>query len=91
MRLKRSFKRLWQQINAKSAAYSKIGKQKVEALSIKKEIEEKFLELGGIVFRKIGKEGQTNFEKDLAVRHLVEQIRELEKQLEEVQKSEAGS
>ncbi|NOX88074.1 MAG: hypothetical protein GXO77_03540 [Calditrichaeota bacterium] len=69
--------------NKKSVRYTQIGRIKIDALSVKKEIEEKFLELGGKVYEKITKKKETDLKGDLTIQHIIEQIKELEAQLSE--------
>jgi len=67
--------------NKKSAELTQISKTKVEMLTVRREIEEKLLELGAKTYEKL-KDGQdTHLLKVLPIRHLVEQLKELEDEL----------
>ncbi|APF17936.1 hypothetical protein [Caldithrix abyssi] len=87
---------LWQKIKTtlthgarkagkKSGEFSHLSKQKIHELGIKKQLEEKLLDLGGLIYQKAVQKEKLNFEQDLSVRHLIEQIKELEKELELVE------
>ncbi len=70
----------------KSGEFSKKSKSKLNELGIKKEIEEKFIDLGGLVYQKAINKGTLNFEKDLIIKHIIEQIKELEQELSQLEK-----
>ena len=65
----------------KSGEISNLSKNKIHELGIKKQIEEKLIDLGGLIYQKACKEDKLSFEQDLIVKHLIEQIKELEREL----------
>ncbi len=65
----------------KTSEYTRIGRLKIDVLGIKKEIEEKFIELGGRVYHQINEENQFGFKKNEAVNALITEIRKLEDDL----------
>lgn len=74
----------------RSEKFSRKSKVKINEIGIKKELEEKLLDLGGHVYKKVNDQKILNFEQDLILKHLIEQIKELEnelRQLETAQKS----
>lgn len=70
-----------QTASAKTVEYTKIGKIKIDILGVKKEIEEKLLELGGRVYHSIVEEKDNEINKNVQIRHLIEQVKELESEL----------
>lgn len=61
--------------------YTKIGRIKIDILGVKKEIEEKMLELGGRVYDKVTHFSTFNFENESAVMELIGHIKKLEDEL----------
>ncbi len=61
--------------------YTKIGRIKLDILGVKKEIEEKMLELGGRVYDKVKHSNINNFEKESEIMELIDQISKLEDEL----------
>ncbi len=74
----------------KSEKFSKQSKVKINELGIKKEVEEKLLDLGGHVYEKAKRTNNLNFEQDLLLKHLIEQIKELEKELKQLETIQRG-
>jgi len=66
----------------KTSEYTKIGRIKIDILGIKKEIEEKLIELGGRLYHLVSEEQSFEITKDKYLLQLIEQIKELEKELE---------
>ena len=64
-----------------TSEYTKIGRIKIDILGVKKEIEEKMLELGGRVYDNVINANTYNFKDVSAVTDLIEQIRKLEDEL----------
>ena len=77
----------------KTSEYTKIGRIKIDILGVKKEIEEKLLELGGRLYDQVAEKSNYNIENDNLrmqkilgmenkfIMQLIEQIKELEKEL----------
>jgi len=65
----------------KTSEYTKIGRIKIDVLGLKKEIEEKFIELGGRVYHNVAEENKKCIDDDLQIGQLILQIKELEKEL----------
>lgn len=61
--------------------YTKIGRIKIDLLGLKKEIEEKMLELGGRVYEKTKKDRVLDTESDSEINTVINKIRELEADL----------
>ena len=61
--------------------YTKIGRIKIDMLGVKKEIEEKMLELGGRVYDHAINAKTLNFENQSTINDLVDQIKKLEDEL----------
>ena len=66
----------------KTSEYTKIGRIKIDILAIKKEIEEKLVELGGRLYHLVSQEQNYEIAKDKYILQLIEQIKELEAELE---------
>lgn len=66
----------------KTSEYTKIGRIKIDILGIKKEIEEKMVELGGRLYHLVSREQNYEIAKDKYILQLIEQIKELEAELE---------
>ena len=77
-KVKKNFKKA----NAKSAEFTQIERIKISMLGVKKETEEKLIELGGQIYEKFKKGEDSNLMQNLPIRHLTEQIKELENELE---------
>ena len=78
----KKFGRQFEKANKKSVRLTQISKIKVEILTVKREIEEKLLELGGKTYEKLKVGQDSNLLKILPIRHLTEQLKELEAELE---------
>jgi len=66
----------------KTSEYTKIGRIKIDVLGVKKEIEEKLLELGGRLYHLIVEEKSYDIKKDKHIMQLIEQVKELEEELQ---------
>jgi hypothetical protein len=66
-----------------TSEYTKIGRIKIDILGVKKEIEEKMLELGGRVYDSATNANTFNFEKNNTILDLISQIRKLEDELKQ--------
>jgi hypothetical protein len=64
-----------------TSEYTKIGRIKIDLLGLKKEIEEKMLELGGRVYEESKSNKITNIEVNKEIISLIEEIRKLEDEL----------
>ena len=65
----------------KTSEYTKIGRIKIDILGVKKEIEEKLLELGGRLYDQVVEKDQYEIQSDKYIMQLIEQIKELENEL----------
>jgi len=77
-------KGLWaslQTAGIKTAEYTRIGKIKIDIFALKKEIEDKFLELGGRVYHLMAEEKRLDVEKDVNVIRVINELKELESEL----------
>ncbi len=81
-RITRLFKDTMDLAEEKTAEYTRKGRIKLEVMALKKELEEKMLQLGGDVYHLVKEENVTAVEKHNRVSHLIRQIDELEKELE---------
>lgn len=63
--------------------YSKIGKLKVEMVSLKRNVEATFTALGGRVYRMLEGGGQSDVNADPEVKEYVDKIKRLEQELAE--------
>jgi hypothetical protein len=77
----KGFSRQLKKANRKSAEITKISKIKVEILSVKREIEEKLLELGAKTYEQFKQGKDSELLSELPIRHLTEQLKELEVEL----------
>ncbi|MBD3223612.1 MAG: hypothetical protein GF313_02715 [Caldithrix sp.] len=68
-----------------TSEYTHQGKIRIAIISVKKEIEEKFIELGGRVYHSIEEDNQKNVTTDKNIQQLIEQLKELEEELYELQ------
>lgn len=60
---------------------AKVGKIKLDILQIKREVEKRFAELGGIVYQLIVDEGIKNVENNEKIKSVIEEIKRLEEKL----------
>lgn len=65
----------------KTSEYTKIGRIKIDILGVKKEIEEKLLELGGRLYDLVAEESKYEIKNNKHIMQLIEQIKELENEL----------
>ena len=65
----------------KTVKMTNIGRIKIDVLALKKEIEEKLVELGGRIYKSEIKDNTINLKPDKAIMQLIEQIKELESEL----------
>jgi hypothetical protein len=72
-----------QSASDKTSEYTRIGRIKIDVLGIKKEIEEKFIELGGRVYHNVTEKNKTCIDKDIEIGQLILQIKELQKEFAE--------
>ncbi len=75
------FGRQFKKANKKSGQLTQISKIKMEMLSVRREIEEKLLELGGKIYEQLKEAPDSDLLKKLPIRHLLEQLKELEDEL----------
>ena len=71
----------FQTVADKTSEYTRIGRIKIDMLGIKKEIEEKFIELGGRVYQRAVEEEKNSIDDDIHISQLILQIQELEQEL----------
>ena len=64
-----------------TSEYTKIGRIKIDLLGLKKEIEEKMLELGGRVYEKSKQTNIISSDSDAEIANLIEKIKALEGEL----------
>lgn len=64
-----------------STEYTKIGRIKIDIIGVKKEIEEKMLELGGRVYENYTDSGSINFENKEQIMKIINEINSLENEL----------
>ena len=67
----------------KTEEYSKIGKIKVDVIGLKRNIEKKFSELGGVTYEILKEGNRKSVGADEEAKRLVEELKELEKTLDE--------
>ncbi len=65
----------------KTVEITKVGRIKIDVLALKKEIEEKLVELGGRVYHLSIEGGKIDVNSDKKILQLIEQIKELEVEL----------
>ncbi|HGY54070.1 MAG TPA: hypothetical protein ENK44_00065 [Caldithrix abyssi] len=65
----------------KTSEYTRIGRIKIDVLGLKKEIEEKFVELGGRVYHNAIEKKIFSIEDDKEIQQLIEQLKDLEAEL----------
>ena len=79
--IKKGFMDGLQSATDKTSEYTRIGRIKIDILGVKKEIEEKLLELGGRLYDLVAEKQNFNIENDKYILQLIEQIKELEIEL----------
>ena len=84
-KVKRSMLEGLRKASALTNEYTRIGRLKIDMLAIKKELEEKLLELGGRVYQLSRKEGPTALPTDNRISHLLEEIKKLDDELTRVE------
>ena len=67
----------------KTDEYTKIGRIKLEIISIKRDIEKLFTELGGKVYHLMVEQNDTNIASNEEIRGLIEKVKDLERRLQE--------
>jgi ABC-type phosphate transport system auxiliary subunit len=65
----------------KTVEMTKVGRIKIDVLALKKEIEEKLVELGGRVYHSYDDKNAIDLSSDKKIEQLIEQIKELEIEL----------
>lgn len=80
-KLKKGFIEGVQTASEKTSEYTRIGRIKIDVLSLKKEIEEKFIELGGRTYHFVTEEKKYNLKEEKDIAQLIERIKELEAEL----------
>lgn len=73
----------FQTVADKTAEYTRMGRLKIDVLGVKKEIEEKFIELGGRVYQRAIEENKNSIDDDMHISQLILQIKELEQEYKE--------
>jgi len=66
---------------SRTSDFTKLGRIEIDVLGLKKETEEKLIELGGRVFQMVKEEGQTDIGKNKEIMHLIAQLKELDEEL----------
>jgi len=79
--LKKGFIEGLQTASDKTSEFTKIGRIKIDILGVKKEIEEKLIELGGRIYHRIQEEQNYDIFSEKNIIQLIERIRELEEEL----------
>ena len=64
-----------------TSEYTKIGRIKIDIIGVKKEIEEKMLELGGRVYESYVNSNTVNFKNEENIYKIIKEISSLEKEL----------
>ncbi len=70
----------------KTEEAGKVGKRKFEINKLKRQVEHKFLELGGQVYRFVVEEGQINILENEDIEALLEEVKKLEQELHDKEK-----
>jgi len=65
-----------------TSEYTKIGRIKIDLLGVKKEIEEKMLELGGRIYDNFIRMNKNIISDDTQVMEIIDQIKKLEEELQ---------
>jgi len=86
-KVKKSFKEGVTTAAEKTEEYTKIGKAKLDILTVKRKISKNFTELGGIVFDAVKEKKAEEALKSDEVTALIGALSELEKDLEEKEKA----
>ena len=79
--IKKGLKDGIQSATDKTSEYTKIGRIKIDILGVKKEVEEKLLELGGRLYDLVVEKENYDIKNDKYIIQLIEQIKELENEL----------
>lgn len=66
----------------KTREYTKIGRIKIDILGVKKEIEDRMLELGGRLYHLVVENNSYEIQKDKNILQIIEQLKELEHELQ---------
>lgn len=75
-----------QAISEKTEKFTKIGRIKLSILATKRDLEKKFIELGGRVYQIMDKETDARIGSDKQLKSLVEDIKVLEEKLKKLEK-----
>ncbi|MBN2425334.1 MAG: hypothetical protein JXR46_13695 [Calditrichaceae bacterium] len=70
----------------KTTEYTKIGRIKIDLLGLKKELEEKLVELGGRVYQAYDEKKEISLTSDMKIKQLLTRISELDQELKNYQK-----
>lgn len=73
--------RQFNKANEKSTELTQVSKIKLSIITVKREIEEKLLQLGAKSYEILKEDNGTDLLQVLPIRHLVEQLKELEDEL----------
>jgi vacuolar-type H+-ATPase subunit I/STV1 len=85
--IKTKINRNMQLAGSKTVEMTKVGRIKIDVLALKKEIEEKLVELGGRIYHLPIKEKTIDLNSDKRIEQLIEQIKELEAELKEYEEA----
>ncbi|RMH62749.1 MAG: hypothetical protein D6677_09175 [Calditrichaeota bacterium] len=67
--------------SAAASEYARIGRLKIDLLAVKKELEEKLLELGGRVYQLALKEPDGDIRQNPRIEHIITEIKKLDDEL----------
>lgn len=70
----------------KTTEYTKIGRIKIDLLGLKKELEEKLLELGCRIYQAYDEKKDISLTNDMKLKQLLTRISELDQELKDYQK-----
>ena len=73
----------------KAEEVTKLGKVKLDIFQVKRELEKKFSDLGGIVYHLITQEDAKNIEKNAKITALLADVKELEQKLKKKENEES--
>ncbi len=80
-KLKNKITEWFQLAGNKTVEITKVGRVKIDILALKKELEEKLVELGGRVYHSTINSNTIDLNSDKKIKQLIEQIKELEVEL----------
>ena len=85
-KIKKSMSEGYQNLSEKTGEMTQIGRLKIEIISLKRDIEKAFIELGGRVYHNLEEKHEDDLLSDQRIKKLVKDIKSIELKLKTLEK-----